>query len=87
MDSRFHKLAKLLVNHSCQLQPGENVLIQAAGAPERFLEALIEAVCEVGGIPHLSIGSPRVSRKLVNSADAGAMKAIGDLEAHRMSKM
>ncbi len=39
MDSRMIKLAKLLVNYSCDLQKGENVFIEYTGvAPDLLVQ-------------------------------------------------
>ena len=43
MDSRYEKLAHNLINHSCQLKNGENVLIEAFDMPEEMIIALIRA--------------------------------------------
>ncbi len=43
-DPRDKKLAELLVNYSCKLQPGESCLIHATDTPAEFVEELIAAV-------------------------------------------
>lgn len=87
MDPRYKKLAALLVNHSCRLQKGEHVLIQASGTPNEFTEALIDAVADAGGHPLVSTLEPRVSRKLVQRLGSDGFKMYGDVEKYRMQKM
>lgn len=40
-DPRFSELAKLLVTHSCRLEAGEKVLIEAIDIPPDFMVELI----------------------------------------------
>lgn len=87
LDPRYKKLALLLVHHSCRLQIGEYVLIQAAGAPNEFIEAVIDAVADAGGHPLVSTLEPRISRKLVQRLGADGFKMYGDVEKYRMQKM
>ena len=43
-DERQRLLAKNLVNYSCEVQPGENVLIEASGVPYQFVNLLVKEV-------------------------------------------
>ncbi len=87
MDSRFTKLADVLVNHSCRLQSGEAVYINATGAPDAFVEALIEAVAAAGATPLVSTSDNRISRKLVKSMGADGFRLWGEIEAYQMERM
>ena len=51
VDERLKTLAKNLVNYSCNLQKGENCLIELIGADEEFGQELIKAVLAAGGNP------------------------------------
>ncbi len=50
-DPRAIKLAELLVNYSCTVKPGDNVLIEAYDIPNMFTKALVNAVGKAGGRP------------------------------------
>ena len=43
-DPRFTDLAKLLVRHSCDVQPGETVLVEATDIPAEFTVELIRTI-------------------------------------------
>jgi aminopeptidase len=52
-DSRILKLAKILVDHSTDIQPGDRVAIEATTAAEPLVAALYVRILERGGHPHL----------------------------------
>ena len=64
MDSRVDQLARLLVRHSCQLRPGEKVLIEAIDAPEEVVSSLLRAAKEAGATPLLSLKQHSLMREL-----------------------
>ena len=49
MDTRYQKLAELLVRHSCQVKPGEHLLLELFDAPEAMAVAMVEATRAAGG--------------------------------------
>jgi len=57
-DSRVQKFAKILVEHSARIVPGDRVLIEATTAAEPLIRELFIQVLERGGIPHPMIGFP-----------------------------
>jgi len=57
-DSRVQKFAKILVEHSARIVPGDRVLIEATTAAEPLVRELFIQVLERGGIPHPMIGFP-----------------------------
>lgn len=68
-DSRFTKLANLLVHHSTELVRGERVLIHTTDVPDAFVSELIAAVRGVGAFPVLMSQSSRLNRQLILSGD------------------
>ena len=46
MDTRYRKLADVLVNYSTGLKRGENVLIEAIEIPSPFVKTLIQTYCK-----------------------------------------
>ena len=52
-DTRNEKFAKILVDYSTNVQPGDRVAITATTAAEPFVRALYERVLQRGGYPHV----------------------------------
>ena len=52
-DLRVERLAKILVDHSAQIKPGDRVAIEATTAAEPLVRALYSAILERGGQPYL----------------------------------
>lgn len=81
MDARIEKLAKGLVNYSCNVKAGEKVLIEAIGTPDDIVRALIKEVYAAGGTPFVNILNPRVNRELLlgMTEDAARLKRDADI--------
>ncbi|RMH16841.1 MAG: aminopeptidase [Acidobacteria bacterium] len=86
-DPRHDQLAKLLIEYSCALEPGDTVLIEAIDVPEEISRALIRAAAAAGGRPLVSIKSNAVTRDLMLCASEEQMSLIGEVEALRMSRV
>ncbi len=52
-DPRVERLAKILVDHSAQIKPGDRVAIEATTAAEPLVRALYATILERGGQPYL----------------------------------
>ncbi len=57
-DPRVQKFAKVLVEHSARIVPGDRVLIEATTAAEPLIRELYIQILEKGGIPHPMIALP-----------------------------
>ena len=57
-DPRVSKFAKVLVEHSARVVPGDRILIEATTAAEPLVRELYIQILEKGGIPHTAIGFP-----------------------------
>ena len=57
-DPRVAKFAKVLVEHSARIVPGDRVLIEATTAAEPLVRELFIQILEKGGHPHPMIGFP-----------------------------
>jgi aminopeptidase len=57
-DSRVANFAKILVEHSVHIVPGDRVLIEATTAAEPLIRELYIQILEKGGIPHPMIALP-----------------------------
>lgn len=86
MDSRYNKLAHLLVHHSTKLQKDEHVLIESFDIPVEMTIALVRAVREVGAHAHVAERSARLVAELYRGEEKG-LAAWGEYDLHRMKKM
>ncbi len=86
-DPRFEKLADVIVRHSCELQPGEKILIEAVDIPEELTVAIIRRAVEAGGIPLVTSKQVRVLRELYRNASEESMRLAGEVEAYRMRQV
>ncbi len=74
MDARIRRHASIVVNHSVDLQPGDNVVIAAPSDARDFAVALHEAVGDAGGTPVYLDSSDRAERAYLRAADADDME-------------
>jgi aminopeptidase len=51
-DPRVEQLARILVDHSAQIKPGDRVAIEATTAAEPLVRALYATILERGGLPY-----------------------------------
>ncbi len=57
-DTRVQKFAKVLVEHSARIVPGDRVLIEATTAAEPLVRELFIQIMEKGGHPHPMVALP-----------------------------
>lgn len=87
-DPRIDKLADILLDHSCRVQKGEKVLIEAFDLPQASLvSTLIEGIAKRGGVPLVSWKSNEVLRSLYMTATEESMKLAGKFESDRMEQV
>src|SRR3954454_6981871 len=86
-DPRHQQLAQLLVRHSCNVQPGEKVLIEAFDIPPQFTVELIRAVAAAGGLPLVSTYHQLVQRALYQVATPPQIDLWTAIDRGRMTKM
>ena len=86
-DSRFDKLAKLLVEYSTRLKRNETVLIEAFDVPDEMTIALVRAARNVGALPFTQIQHARVSRELALEGTERQLNLIAIHELARMKRM
>src|SRR6187551_3090495 len=84
-DSRIDRLADLLLDHSCTIERGEKVLIEAFDLPDAtFICRLIEGAAARGAVPLVSWKSNTVLRSLYQTATVDSMKLAGQIESAQM---
>ena len=87
-DPRLTQLAELLLDHSCQLQAGEKLLIEAYDLPEPTLVCrLVELAADRGAHPLVTWKSNAVLRSLYRSGSEVNISLAGQIERARMEQM
>ena len=87
-DPRIDRLAEILIDHSCRLESGENVLIEAIDLPDSMLvRRLIELASDRGANPFVTIKDNAILRSLYARGSAKCISQAGDFERARMEEM
>ncbi|MCC6749058.1 MAG: aminopeptidase [Deltaproteobacteria bacterium] len=87
-DPRMTRLAETLVDHSCQLQPGEKVLIEAFDLPDtRLVCELVRLARARGAHPLVEWKNNEVLRALYREGTEESLGAAGAFERARMEQM
>jgi aminopeptidase len=87
-DPRIDQLANVLLDHSCKLQKGEKVLIEAIDLPEPNLVcSLVEGAAKRGALPVVTWKNLNVQRSLYMTATAESMQLAAKFEKARMEDM
>ena len=68
IDPRLEQLANKLVTYSCDLQQGENCLIEATDIDSAFVALLVKEVYKAGGTPHVWLRDSTVQRAVYAGA-------------------
>ena len=87
-DPRVDRLARILVEHSCRLEPGENVLIEASDLPDSQLVCrLVEYAAERGACPVVRLNDQAVLRAAYRACGRQTFTLWGELESAVMQRM
>ncbi|MEI0532199.1 aminopeptidase [Brachyspira pilosicoli] len=88
-DIRIEKLAYNLVNYSCRLKKGENVLIKVYGEGEErdLVMAIIQEVYKAGGNPFVWNHDPQIMRELLKKCNDEQIKIWAESDLMLMKKM
>lgn len=88
MQDRNDILAKRLVNHSCRIQKGEKVLVNAVGtAPFPLVKKIVKEIYAVGAYPYVSINEPSITREIQMQCNKDQLKFLNEVELERMKGM
>ncbi len=79
-ESHITRLANLLVQHSCKVQPGEVVWIESIDVEDRIVEAVVKAVFEAKGIPLIIRKSQSLMVILANQYDKEGLMLMAQHE-------
>lgn len=87
-DPRIDTLARLLVNHSCQLKTGDKVLIEAFDLPDPALVCrIVELANGKGALPIVQWRNNKVLRSLYRSSNRDVLNMSGQFDSAVMSQM
>jgi aminopeptidase len=86
-DPRYTKLARLLVQYSTRVKPGDRVLLDMIDVPDEFTVELMRAVRAARGIPLVEVRHTRVTREILRGTDEKHAALVRDLELVRMKKV
>jgi aminopeptidase len=86
-DPRMQKLADVLINYSCAVQPGENLLIEAIDIPAEFTRCLVRTCADAGGRPFVLLKNNQVNRELMRVGTREQWDLIADIERAQMQRM
>jgi aminopeptidase len=87
-DPRIERLAHVLLHHSCRIQAGQKLLIEAIDLPDPALVCrLVEVASEAGATPVVIVKNNAIQRALYRTATAHSMQLAGDVEAGLMKQM
>lgn len=87
IDSRIQRLAETLIHYSCDLQPGEKILIEAIDVPHEFTCELVRLAHEAGAHPNVFLKSKQVMRRLLLGATEEQLEAMARSEETMMEQM
>ncbi len=87
LDPRIKTLSYNLVNHSCKVKPGENVLIEVFGEHYEIATQVIAEVYAAGGYPFVHLRNNNVIRAMLLGASKENMGTWAEIDAALMKKM
>lgn len=88
MDTRIKKLADLLVNYSCDVQPGDKVLIDYEGeCCKNLVRQLVKNVYERGGLPYVDIRDSAITREILLGCTETQIEFMNDCKLAQMKGM
>ncbi|SCZ80720.1 aminopeptidase [Acidaminobacter hydrogenoformans] len=88
MDPRINQLAKNLVQYSCNVQPGEKVMIQSVGeSPKPLVKALVREVHAAGGYPFVELKDSVLTREIVMQGKEEHFKLWEEVDLYKMRQM
>ena len=86
-DERINVLAKNLINFSCELKKGENILIEATGVDYQLVNALVKQARLAEAYPFVEIYDNKVQRQILLDMDKEFAERMRDFACYRMDKM
>lgn len=86
-DERIYKLAKGLVNYSCELKKGEKCLIETFDIDNALTKALVKEVLSVGAYPFVWLRDNQINRLILNGMTKELSTFMADYDGYMMKQM
>jgi len=88
-DLRIDELANKLVNYSCRVEKGENVLIKVVGddTEKHLVMSLIKEIYKAGGSPFVWNYNPEIHREILKSCNEEQLKTMARHDLAMMKDM
>jgi aminopeptidase len=83
MDSRIEEHAEVIVEHSTNVEAGDDVIVSAPAVAEDLVVAIAEKIGEVGANPSFHMRNARATRAYMRAADAESFS----LAEHKLAEM
>lgn len=87
IDKRMEKLADGIVDYSCNVQKGENVLIEAGDIDYAMVNILIRKIYEKGGKPFVRLSDNRIKRELLMGIEEEQAELMAKVDSLLMENM
>jgi aminopeptidase len=88
MDPRLTKLAGTLVNYSCQVKSGENVMIECFGSsPHGLIKEIVREVYKAGGIPYVSLKDNSILREILKECSIKQLQFMVKIDLLQMKSI
>lgn len=88
MDDRIKLLAKNLVGYSCNVQPGERVLVSYEGESAKpLIRQIIKEIYVAGGKPFTEVRDSQINREIMLGADADQLDFMNEYSLSQMQGM
>ena len=85
-DPRRAELAKLLIHHSCDLKPGETVLIEAFDLHDGLVTEIVEEAFAAGGVPLVYLRRTALMRQMFRRGNAAQIAKLAEVELFQMKQ-
>ncbi|MGI6206160.1 MAG: aminopeptidase [Anaerovoracaceae bacterium] len=88
MDERIKKFASMIVNYSCDVQPGDNVLIEEVGTDAKpLIQQIIREVYRAGGKPYLGLSDSILNREIIKNCTEDQLNFMKEYMMAQMKGM
>lgn len=85
-DPRYAKLARLLIDYSTAMKPGETIFLDMMDVPDEMTIELVRAARQAGAVPLVETRHSRVVREIQRGTNAEHAQTVASVELHRMKK-
>ncbi|MBF0407071.1 MAG: aminopeptidase [Candidatus Riflebacteria bacterium] len=86
-DPRMLKLAETIVNYSCELKPGQKILIDTDEDAAPLVQAIVKEAFRVGGYPFVKISNAEIDREIVMQCATDQLKLMAEFDLLQMKAM